>query len=54
MNKDYCPECCIPTNHKILHVEKTGNESGDEYQWNLDYEIIQCSGCVEKPVNLTT
>lgn len=45
MTKDYCPICCLPTNHKILFTQKTGSDDDDEFHWNHDYEIIQCNGC---------
>jgi len=45
MNKDYCPICCLPTNHKILFSENTGSEIDDDFHWNHKYQVIQCNGC---------
>ncbi len=45
MSKDYCPICCLPTNHKILFSENKGSESDDDFHWNHKYQVIQCNGC---------
>ncbi|SMD32754.1 protein of unknown function [Reichenbachiella faecimaris] len=44
-----CQTCKVTTKHKVLtSVNEYGKEPmdyGDFYQWNNDYEIIQCLGC---------
>ncbi len=44
-----CQTCKITTKHKVLtSVNEYGKEPmgyGDFYQWNNDYEIVQCLGC---------
>lgn len=45
MEKDYCPECCIPTNHTILFEKKIGSENDDDFHWHEYYRTIQCNGC---------
>ena len=44
MEKDYCPNCGIPTNHDVLYSAKT-TSSSDDFGWHQNYEIIKCRGC---------
>ncbi len=43
--KDYCPRCCILTNHEVIHKEKISGDPVEHFSWSESYEIIQCKGC---------
>ncbi len=43
--KDYCPNCQKQTNHKRLFGTQKQSEHEDEFQWEENYEIIECLGC---------
>jgi hypothetical protein len=44
--KYYCRTCKVPTNHKLIHEEKTHGGTDDGYiQWMTTYSLIQCLGC---------
>ena len=47
--KILCSSCKNNTKHKVLtSINEKGSEPWDEYysfQWDTDYEIIQCLGC---------
>jgi hypothetical protein len=45
MNKDYCPECCLQTNHDILFTEKIISDPSDDFHWSIQFEVIRCKGC---------
>jgi hypothetical protein len=44
MSKDYCPNCCVITNHTSLFKKATASTDND-FHWTRDYEVIQCTGC---------
>ena len=44
-----CPTCKADTKHKVLtSINETGSEpwgTNASFDWNMDFEIIQCLGC---------
>ena len=45
MEKDYCPNCCINTNHSILFKKHNSSTYEEYFDWSMDYEVLQCNGC---------
>lgn len=45
--KSYCNKCIRPTNQVVVKEEKTSYDDGEGWWEEIDYQIIQCSGCDE-------
>lgn len=43
--KDYCPNCQLNTNHKILFETSKTSEHNADFHWSKNYDIIECLGC---------
>jgi hypothetical protein len=44
-SKDYCPKCQTETNHKCIYGKKIKSHPHDDFQWEENYETIECLGC---------
>ncbi|MBE8714963.1 DUF4145 domain-containing protein [Sphingobacterium hungaricum] len=45
VSKDYCPNCRQITNHKCLFNIKTSSDPQSAFEFEHNYETIQCLGC---------